>query len=93
MKKEYYDYIAMNKGGSVLYTGVTNNLERRMYEHTHKLVSGFTAQYNVNKLVYYELFNSPEEAIVAEKKTKGWLRKRKIELIQQINPEMKDLLL
>lgn len=74
-----------------MYTGVTNNLERRMYEHKNKLVKGFTEKYNVTKLVYFEEFNEPEEAICAEKRIKGWIRKKKIELIMNKNSEFKDL--
>lgn len=75
---------------TVLYTGVTNNLERRMYEHTNKLISGFTSKYNVNKLVWYEIFSNPREAIAAEKKIKGWRRDKKMELIKNFNPGFSD---
>lgn len=92
MKKQYYVYIATNKRNTVLYTGVTNNLERRMYEHKHKLIKGFTSKYNIEKLVYFQEFSSPEEAISAEKKIKGWLRIKKIDLIKSINPDFKDLI-
>ncbi len=88
----YYVYIATNKTNAVLYTGVTNNLERRIYEHKNKLVSSFTSKYNVNKLVYYEEFYFPAEAIAAEKRIKGWVRKKKIELIISLNPNFNDLL-
>lgn len=91
MKKQYYVYIATNKRNTVLYTGITNNLVRRIYEHKNKLIQGFTAKYNINKLVYHESFNSPEEAIAAEKKIKGWKRYKKIALIKNINPDFKDL--
>ncbi|MBI2055971.1 MAG: GIY-YIG nuclease family protein [Candidatus Sungbacteria bacterium] len=89
--KQYYVYILTNKGNTVLYTGVTNNLQRRISEHKNKITPGFTAAYNVNKLVYYAVFPMAEEAIVAEKKIKGGSRKKKILLIQEINPEFKDL--
>jgi len=92
MKKQYYTYIATNFKNTVLYTGVTNSLERRMYEHRNKLVIGFSSKYNINKLIYYEVFNSPEEAIIAEKKIKGWTRKKKIDLIKENNPRFEDLL-
>jgi len=75
-----------------LYTGVTNNLERRIFEHKNKLIKGFTSKYNVNKLIWYEEFNSPEEAIAAEKKIKGWTRQKKIDLIKSMNPEFRDLM-
>jgi len=93
MGKSYYVYIATNNRDTVLYTGVTNDLNRRIFEHKNKLVKGFTSQYNITKLVYYETFNSPEEAISAEKKIKGWIRKKKIELIKSTNPDFRDLLL
>jgi len=80
-----------NKRNNVLYTGVTSNLNKRVYEHKNKLVKGFTNKYNVNKLVYYESFYNPEEAISAEKKIKAGSRKKKIELIKSINPQFNDL--
>lgn len=87
----YYVYILTNKSNT-LYTGVTNNLERRLQEHADKLVPGFTAKYNLNKLIYLDEFKRIEDAIAAEKKIKGWTRKKKMELIKSINPEFKDLL-
>lgn len=87
----YYVYIATNSRNTVLYTGVTNDLTRRISEHKQKLIPGFTTKYNVIKLVYYEVFSSPEEAIAAEKKIKGWTRNKKIDLIRSTNPEFKDL--
>lgn len=87
----YYIYILTNKSNT-LYTGVTNNLERRLYEHKHKMLPGFTTLYNLNKLIYYAEFDRIEEAIAAEKKIKGWTRKKKMELIKTINPEFRDLL-
>ena len=75
----------------MLYIGITNDLVRRVWEHKEKLVPGFTAKYKVTKLVYYEVFNSPEEAIAREKQLKGWLRSKKIELINRFNPEWRDL--
>jgi len=92
MARQYHVYIATNKMNTVLYTGITNDLERRMYEHKNKLIPGFTSKYNVNKLIYCDVFNSPEEAIAAEKKIKGWIRKKKIDLIKILNPEFKDLI-
>ena len=89
--RTYWVYIATNKSNT-LYTGVTNNLSRRMYEHRHKIINGFTAKYNINKLIYFQEFNTPEEAIAAEKKIKGWTRKKKIQLIKSINPTFRDLL-
>ena len=81
MEKQYCVYILTNKNNAVLYTGVTNDIYRRLYEHREKLVSGFTGSHNVNKLVFYEFFNSPQEAIAAEKKIKGWARAKKVKLI------------
>ena len=91
MKNSYYIYILTNKYNRVLYTGVTNDLKRRLYEHQNKLVEGFTKKYNLTKLVYFEEFTNPTDAIAAEKKIKGWLRKKKIDLIQSCNHEWKDL--
>lgn len=91
MQKYFYVYIATNKRNNVIYTGVTNNLERRMYEHKNKLIDGFTKKYNVVKLVFFEAFTDPKEAIGNEKMIKGWLRKKKIALIDSKNPEWKDL--
>ena len=64
-----------------------------MYQHKNKLVEGFTSRYNVNKLIFYEVFNNPSEAIAAEKKIKGWTREKKLELIKKSNPDFKDVLL
>lgn len=86
----YCVYIATNLS-KTLYIGVTNNLDRRMYEHKQKLIPGFTKRYNITKLVYLEATNSIKDAIVREKQLKGWLRQRKIELIESTNPSWKDL--
>ena len=80
-----------NKMNTVLYTGITGNLIKRAYEHKQKLVQGFTKKYNINKLVYYEIFDDPENAIAREKQIKAGSRKRKIALIESKNPEWKDL--
>ncbi len=90
MKKEYFVYLVTNKSRT-LYTGVMNNLERRVYEHKHKLVLGFTSKYNITKLVYYEVGDNIAVAIAREKQIKGWLRSKKIALIESINPEWRDL--
>ncbi len=87
---EYYVYI-MASASRVLYTGVTNDLERRVWEHKHKLVPGFTSKYNVTRLVYYEEFDRIQDAIAREKVIKGWLRKKKIALIESKNGTWKDL--
>lgn len=89
--KSYYVYILTSKLNSVLYIGITNNLARRIYEHKNKLFKGFTEKYNVNKLVYCEEFNNIEDAIANEKKLKGWIRRKKVDLIDEHNPEWKDL--
>ena len=87
---QYYVYI-MTNNSKTLYTGVTNNLNRRVYEHKNKLIQGFTAKYNITKLVYFEIFNDINQAIAREKQIKGWLRKKKINLIESVNPEWDDL--
>ncbi len=87
----YYVYILTNKLNTVLYAGVTNDLKKRVYEHKHKFIDGFTKKYNVNKLVYYEVFEDIVQAISREKQIKGWLRRKKIELINSMNPDWKDL--
>ena len=80
-----------NKNNRVLYTGVTNDLKRRVYEHKEKLVNGFTKKYKVSKLIYYEIFEDPENAILREKKIKAGSRQKKIDLINAVNIEWKDL--
>ena len=87
----YYVYIMTNWNNKVLYTGVTNNLERRVYEHKNKLVKRFTAKYNINKLVYCDFTSDVLSAIAREKQIKGWTRKKKNELIASLNPEWRDL--
>ena len=91
MNKQYYIYILTNKRNNVLYTGVTNDLQRRVYEHREKLVGGFTKKYNVNKLVYYEETESIEAALNREKQIKGGSRQKKIDLIEGMNPQWRDL--
>lgn len=85
-------YILTNHKNSVLYTGITNDIYRRTYEHRSKVSNGFAEKYNAYKVVYIEETNSVEDAIAREKQIKGWLRSRKVELIESINPEWKDLL-
>ena len=87
----YYVYMLSNWDNSVLYIGVTNNLERRLYEHQHKLMEGFTEKYNVDKLVYVETTGDVKAAIAREKQLKGWSRAKKNALVASINPEWKDL--
>lgn len=91
MSKQYYVYIMTNKNNTVLYTGVTNDLKRRVYEHKEKLVEGFTKRYNINKLVYYEVFEDIRYAISREKQIKGGSRQRKVDLIKSMNEEWQDL--
>ena len=80
-----------NKRNTVLYTGVTNDLRKRLYEHREKLVDGFTGKYNITKLVYYEVFQDPENAIMREKQIKAGSGRKKIDLINQMNKEWRDL--
>ncbi len=89
--KQYYVYILTNKWNTTLYTGVTNNLKKRVYEHKMKVVDGFTKKYNLNKLVYYEIFTDIYNAIAREKQIKAGSRQKKIDLINGINPEWRDL--
>ena len=78
---QYYIYI-MTNNSQTLYTGVTNDLGRRVYEHKHKLVPGFSSKYNINKLIYFESTSDVNAAIMREKQIKGWVRSKKIELIE-----------
>jgi putative endonuclease len=87
----YYVYILASKKNGVLYTGVTNNLVKRVFEHKENLVEGFTKKYFVHKLVYFESTNSVESVIIREKQIKDWHRQWKIDLIEEKNPEWKDL--
>ncbi len=80
-----------NKNNTVLYTGVTNNLVRRVYEHKEKIVEGFTKRYCITKLVYYKMFNEALNAIKREKQIKAGSRQKKIDLINSLNPEWRDL--
>lgn len=89
-ERQYYTYIMASRSG-VLYVGMTNNLPRRVREHRRKEADRFTARYNVTRLVWYRAFPRPQDAIAAEKKIKGWLRKKKVALIEEKNPSWKDL--
>lgn len=91
MERQFAVYIVTNKSHSVFYTGFTNGLSRRLYEHKNKLVDGFTKKYNIDKLVYYEFHNNPVEAIAREKQIKDWRREKKFKLIESINPDWEDL--
>ena len=75
----------------MLYTGITSNLERRIFEHKNHLIDGYTKKYNIGKLVYYDVTNDVNEAILREKQIKGWLRQKKIALIESVNPDWNDL--
>jgi len=88
---EYYIYILASKRNGTLYIGVTNNLIKRVYEHRSNMVEGFTKKYSVHKLVYLEVCTDVNEAIAREKRLKGWNRKWKLQLIENTNPEWKDL--
>ena len=81
----------MTNKSKTLYAGVTNNLKRRIYEHKQKLIPGFTSKYNIKKLVYYEVTSDVKAALAREKQIKGWLRSKKIALIESMNSEWKDL--
>ena len=85
MDRQYFVYIMTNKHNNVLYTGITNDLKRRVYEHKEKLVGGFTKKYNITKLIYYEVFDDPENAILREKQIKAGSRQKKIDLINCMN--------
>ncbi len=89
--KQGYVYILCNKVNTVTYTGVTNDLQRRVYEHKEKLLEGFTRKYHIDKLVYYEVFDGIEDAIYREKQIKGGSREKKLNLIRRKNPEFRDL--
>src|SRR5690349_15532198 len=89
-QKLYFVYIMSNRS-KTLYTGVTNGLVRRVFEHKTHRNQGFTSQYKIDRLVYYERFSSVREAIAREKRIKGWNRSRKVELIVSKNPEWRDL--
>lgn len=88
--RKCYVYMMTNKSRT-LYTGMTNDLERRVYEHKHKLVKGFTSKYNITRLVWYQEFDDVEQAIECEKRIKGWLRAKKTALIESTNPPWRDL--
>ncbi|MGH7796793.1 MAG: GIY-YIG nuclease family protein [Candidatus Binatia bacterium] len=90
ISKSYFVYIMTNES-KTLYTGVTNNLERRVYQHKLKQIPGFTAKYNITRLVYYEETGDVLAAISREKAIMGWLRSKKIALIESVNPKWQDL--
>ncbi len=89
--KQYYVYFMTNSTNVALYIGVTSNLEKRVFEHKNKLAKGFTEKYDINKLVYYEIYDEPENAILREKHLKGSSRARKNKLVESLNPRWQDL--
>ncbi len=89
--KEYHIYMTCNRKNGVLYIGVTGDLSRRMFQHRNKLIRGFSERYNCDRLVYFESTPDVSSAIQREKQLKGWLRSRKIRLIESKNPEWNDL--
>ena len=91
MNKQYYVYIMTNRTDTVLYIGVTSDLKRRAYEHKEKLAKGFTNKYNITKLVYYEACEEVQSAILREKQLKAGSRQRKIQLVNSMNKEWRDL--
>ncbi len=91
MRKQYYLYILASKKNGTLYVGMTNDLVRRIQEHHSRAIKGFTEKYMVHRLVYYEVYDSPEEAIRSEKNIKAWQRAWKIRLIETVNPSWQDI--
>ena len=88
--KEYYVYILTSRSGT-LYTGMTSDLQGRVWQHKEKVLPGFTSKYSVGRLVYYESYDRPADAIAREKQIKSWRRARKLALIEDANPEWRDL--
>jgi len=91
MNKEYFVYILTNKHNTVFYVGVTNNLERRVFEHKHHLIKSFTNRYNIEKLIYFEACAEITAAIAREKQLKNWHRAWKLNLVRAVNPTFSDL--
>ncbi|MGZ9097110.1 MAG: GIY-YIG nuclease family protein [Micavibrio sp.] len=89
--KQYYVYILASQTAGTLYIGVTSDLKKRVWEHKNKLVEGFSEKYDIGKLVYYEIYDDPENAILREKRMKKWERNWKINLIRGMNPDWEDL--
>ncbi len=90
-ERKYFVYILASKRNGTLYIGVTNNLTKRAYEHKNNLVEGFTKKYKIHLLVYYESTNDVRGALIREKQLKNWNRKWKLRIIEEFNPEWKDL--
>jgi putative endonuclease len=91
MQRQYYVYVMTNKDNHVLYTGVTSDLKKRIFQHKNNLAAGFTSRYNVHKLVYFEIFEDSYNAISREKQIKAGSRQKKLELVAGFNPIWKDL--
>jgi len=91
MSYKYYVYILTNKKNGVLYIGITSNINRRLYEHQNKLIKGFSSKYNLNKLIYCEIYNYVYDALRREKQLKNWKRQWKIDLIEKSNKDWQDL--
>jgi putative endonuclease len=91
MNRYYFIYLLTNKHNTTVYVGVTNDLKKRVWQHKEKLVDGFTKRFNLNKLVYYEVFENPEAAITREKQIKSWNRTAKLKLIRTMNKAWVDL--
>jgi len=91
LDKKYCVYIMTNKNNNVIYVGMSGKLKERIYQHKNKNSKGFTNRYNLNKLVYYEIFDFPNETIKREKQIKKWNREWKINLINDLNPDWNDL--
>jgi putative endonuclease len=91
VNKQFYVYILASKRNGTLYTGVTSNILQRIWQHKHKMLEGFTKKYDIRTLVYYEVHNNAESAITREKQIKKWRRVWKLRLIEEKNPEWKDL--
>jgi len=89
--KQYYVYLICNKNNTTIYTGITSDIKRRIWEHKNKTTKGFSSKYNLYKLLYYEILNDPENAIIREKQIKSGSREKKIELIESMNPKWIDL--
>jgi len=88
---QYHVYLLTNWNNKVMYVGVTSDLKRRLFEHRNKSVEGFTAKYNIHKLVYYEATSDVQSAIAREKEIKKWRREKKNRLVERINPDWRDL--
>lgn len=91
MNKQYYVYIVSNWTGERVYTGITNDLQRRIFEHKRKMIDGFTKKYNLDRLVFFEIYNDAVNAISREKEIKAWRREKKNRLVESVNPAWTDL--